>query len=123
VPAVVILSKNHYFDGHLETCILHFFQYWKYDWVVNTRSEASTVKYGINKETGDSKKLSSFINELSLKTTKSTLLYTQRSKRNCRTPHIKVKLPCAELIKHYGMNAYRGVDNIFLTSALAGGEW
>jgi hypothetical protein len=33
---------------------------------------------------------------------------------------------CAELIKHYAMKAYRGVDvktHIFLISALAGGEW
>jgi hypothetical protein len=34
--------------------------------------------------------------------------------------------PCAQRIKHYAMKAYGGMDvsiNIFLTSALAGGEW
>jgi hypothetical protein len=34
--------------------------------------------------------------------------------------------PCAYLIKYYAMKAYGGVDvyiHIFLTSALAGGEW
>jgi hypothetical protein len=34
--------------------------------------------------------------------------------------------PCAQRIKHYAMKAYGGVDvwtHVFLTSALAGGEW
>jgi hypothetical protein len=34
--------------------------------------------------------------------------------------------PCAELIMHYAMKAYGGVDvyiHIFLTSSLVGGEW
>jgi hypothetical protein len=34
--------------------------------------------------------------------------------------------PCAQVIKHYAMKAYEGVDvyiHIFLTSALVGGEW
>jgi hypothetical protein len=39
---------------------------------------------------------------------------------------IRVRCPCAQLIKHYAMKAYGGVDvyiHIFLTSALVGGEW
>jgi hypothetical protein len=38
----------------------------------------------------------------------------------------KKSCPCAKRIKHYAMKAYGGVDveiHIFLTSALAGGEW
>jgi hypothetical protein len=50
------------------------------------------MKHGINEETADSKELSSALNELSLMTTKSPLLYAERSRRNYRTPHIKVKL-------------------------------
>jgi hypothetical protein len=50
------------------------------------------MKYGINKETGDSKKLSSAVNELFLKTANSPLLYAKCSKRNYRTPDIKGKI-------------------------------